>query len=174
MVTLASLGGSLLASALLCAYSRDLKLFALLPVWLLMRMACATVDGTLATEFGQKSRLGGALNEVGDVVSGAVLYLPFAFVAPFSCGTICVVMLMACLSEIAGMATSPIGGNRRLDGPFGKADRTIALSLLAAVVATLGPLPPSAWIIIPIFGAGSLLTIWNRLICAVAERSGRH
>jgi len=46
-------------------------------------MALNAIDGMLAREFGQKSRLGACLNELCDVVSDATLYLPFAFVAPF-------------------------------------------------------------------------------------------
>ena len=47
-------------------------------------MALNAIDGMLAREFNQKSRLGGYLNEITDVVSDAALYLPFAFVAPFN------------------------------------------------------------------------------------------
>jgi CDP-diacylglycerol--glycerol-3-phosphate 3-phosphatidyltransferase len=82
-VTLTSLAGSVLAGTLLCVHATHPALFGLLPVWLWMRMACATLDGTLAIEFGQKSRIGGILNEVGDVVSDVALLLPFAFVPPF-------------------------------------------------------------------------------------------
>ena len=58
--------------------------FLLIPVWMFVRMAFNAIDGMLAREFGQKSRLGAYLNELTDVVSDAALYLPFAFVAPFS------------------------------------------------------------------------------------------
>lgn len=174
MVTLASLGGSLLVSVLLCGFARGLGLFALLPVWLLARMACATIDGTLATEFGQKSRVGGILNEVGDIVSDAALFLPFAFVAPFSCVSISLVILFACLSEVAGMAGPLLGGTRQLEGPFGKADRTIALCLAAVAVAVFHPLPYGAWFIVPAFAVGALITIWNRLVAAMTERAGPH
>ena len=47
-------------------------------------MALNAIDGMLAREFGQKSALGGYLNEIGDVVSDAALYAPFALVAPFA------------------------------------------------------------------------------------------
>ena len=39
-------------------------------------MALNAVDGMLAREFNQKSRLGGYLNEITDVVSDAAPYLP--------------------------------------------------------------------------------------------------
>ena len=58
-------------------------MFLIIPVWLLARMALNAIDGMLAREFHQKSVLGGYLNEIGDVVSDAALYAPFALVAPF-------------------------------------------------------------------------------------------
>ena len=58
--------------------------FAILPLWMFLRMALNAVDGMLAREFGQKSTLGAYLNEISDVVSDAALYLPFAFVPPFT------------------------------------------------------------------------------------------
>ena len=46
-------------------------------------MALNAIDGMLAREYGQKSRLGAYLNELGDVVSDAALYAPFALLAAF-------------------------------------------------------------------------------------------
>src|ERR1700722_15983629 len=69
---------------MLSSFHSHRALFGLLPVWLLVRMACATIDGTLAIDFGQKSLFGGILNEVGDVGSDVVLLLPLAFVGPFT------------------------------------------------------------------------------------------
>ena len=43
-----------------------------------VRMALNAIDGMLAREFGQQSRLGAYLNEICDVVSDAALYAPFA------------------------------------------------------------------------------------------------
>ena len=58
--------------------------FALVPVWMLVRMAFNAIDGMLAREHHQQSRLGAFLNELTDVISDAALYLPFALVAPLS------------------------------------------------------------------------------------------
>jgi CDP-diacylglycerol--glycerol-3-phosphate 3-phosphatidyltransferase len=44
-----------------------------LPLWVPVRTACAAIDGTRAIDFEQKSRLGGVLNEVGDIVSDVAL-----------------------------------------------------------------------------------------------------
>jgi CDP-diacylglycerol--glycerol-3-phosphate 3-phosphatidyltransferase len=76
-VTLTSLVGSVLLGAFLCRFAHS-AMFAMLPAWLVARTAFAAIDGTLAIEFGQKSRLGGILNEAGDVVSDIALFLPLA------------------------------------------------------------------------------------------------
>ena len=76
--------------------------FLLLPLWLFLRMALNAIDGMLAREFGQKSPLGAYLNEIGDVVSDAALYAPFALVAPFgSLGVGLVIVLSVCPSSPA-------------------------------------------------------------------------
>jgi CDP-diacylglycerol--glycerol-3-phosphate 3-phosphatidyltransferase len=131
-VTIASLIGSIAVGAFLVSYGERPIVFALLPIWLLARMSLATIDGTLAVDFGQKSRLGGMLNEVGDVLSDIALFLALAFVAPFSPTFLAVVIALSVLCEIAGIAGPALGGSRRLDGPFGKADRTLALGAIGA------------------------------------------
>ena len=79
-VTLAALLGSLFVG-LLFAFNPDSRWAAwLIPVWLFVRMALNAIDGMLAREHHMQSRLGGILNELGDVVSDTVLYLPFALV----------------------------------------------------------------------------------------------
>jgi CDP-diacylglycerol--glycerol-3-phosphate 3-phosphatidyltransferase len=42
-----------------------------LPLFLFIRMALNAIDGQLARDYGQKSRLGGLLNEMGDVLADA-------------------------------------------------------------------------------------------------------
>src|SRR4051812_37526533 len=78
-VTLLAAAGSVAIAALIIWKTEHRILFLLLPFWLLVRMALNAIDGMLAREFGQKSRLGAYLNELCDVVSDAALYLPFAF-----------------------------------------------------------------------------------------------
>ena len=57
--------------------------FALVPLWMFLRMALTAVDGMLAREHGQKSKLGAFLNEITEVVAEAALCMPCAVVAPF-------------------------------------------------------------------------------------------
>jgi CDP-diacylglycerol--glycerol-3-phosphate 3-phosphatidyltransferase len=101
-VTIASLAGSMTVGALLCVLGAHPALFAILPIWLAVRMACATLDGTLAIEFGQKSYLGGILNEAGDIVSEVALIMPLVFVAPFPKAGVIALILLVVMSELAG------------------------------------------------------------------------
>jgi CDP-diacylglycerol--glycerol-3-phosphate 3-phosphatidyltransferase len=95
--------------------------FLLLAVWLLIRMAPNALDGMLAREFGQKSPLGAYLNELGDVVSDAALYAPFAVVAPFGPLGVGSVIVLAAISEFAGALGPMIGASRHSKGLWAKA-----------------------------------------------------
>jgi CDP-diacylglycerol--glycerol-3-phosphate 3-phosphatidyltransferase len=139
-----------------------------LPIWLPVRMACAAIDGTLAIEFRQQSRLGGVLNEAGDILSDVALFLPLAFVAPFTIASIVFLIALMVLSEIAGIVGPSLGSDRRLEGPLGKADRSFVLAIVGLMIAVLGQLPQSALVLAPLFYGGLILTIWNRLRFALA------
>ena len=169
-VTSTSLVGSVLVGALLCRFADHSSSFAILPAWLVARTAFAAIDGTLAVEFGQKSRLGGVLNEVGDVVSDIALFLPLAFVPPFSGASIALVLCFAAMSEFVGMAGTMLSGTRRLEGPLGKVDRSIVLALVAIATAACGRLPEGARFVVPALCLGLVVTIWNRLRFALVER----
>ncbi|HPU54482.1 MAG TPA: CDP-alcohol phosphatidyltransferase family protein, partial [Burkholderiaceae bacterium] len=122
-VTLAAAVLSLAIGGFVASRADTPAVFALLPGWLFVRMAFNAIDGMLAREFGQQTRLGAYLNELTDVVSDAALYLPFAFVAPFSGHWVWAVIALAGLSEFAGALGQGLGGARRYDGPMGKSDR---------------------------------------------------
>jgi CDP-diacylglycerol---glycerol-3-phosphate 3-phosphatidyltransferase len=121
--------------------------FALLPVWMFLRMAFNAIDGMLAREFGQQSRLGAFLNELTDVVADAALFLPFAYVAPFDPFWVGAVILLATLSEFAGALGPTVGASRRYDGPLGKSDRAFVFGALGLWLALAGTLPGwAAWL----------------------------
>jgi len=172
-VTSTSLIGSVLVGALLCRFADHYSSFAMLPAWLVARTAFAAVDGTLAIEFGQKSRLGGVLNESGDIVSDVALFLPLALVSPFSAATITALIFLAAVSEFVGMAGTMLSGTRRLEGPLGKVDRSIVLALVAIAIAACGRLPEGAWFVVPALCLGLVVTIWNRLRFALVERGAQ-
>ena len=66
-------------------------------------MALNAIDGMLAREFGQKSRLGAYLNELSDVLSDSFLYWPFALVYPASATWIGGIIVLSVVSEMAGV-----------------------------------------------------------------------
>ncbi|MCH7378609.1 MULTISPECIES: CDP-alcohol phosphatidyltransferase family protein [Acinetobacter] len=116
-------------------YQQPLILFLFFPIWMLVRMGFNAIDGMLAREFNQQSKLGAYLNEICDVISDSALYLCFlglAFINPFLLG---LVVFLAILSEYAGVMAPLIGQERRYDGPMGKSDRAFWFSLIALCVS---------------------------------------
>jgi CDP-diacylglycerol---glycerol-3-phosphate 3-phosphatidyltransferase len=172
-VTIFALCGSLGVGLTLLMGVRLPVLFGLLPVWLAIRMVLSTIDGILAQEHGQKSRLGGFLNEAGDIVSDTALYAPFAFVKPFGPDWTTTIVVLLVASEFAGLAGPLVGGTRRCDGPFGKSDRAIAFGLVSAWIAAVGTLPAEAKYLFPIFALLLAVTIAMRLCYALAEGAVR-
>lgn len=143
-------------------------LFILIAFWCLLRMAANALDGMLAREYAQASRVGAVLNEVGDVMSDIALYLPFAFVAGSQPWLVVAVILLAVLSEFTGLLGAALGGERSYAGPMGKSDR----ALVFGVVGLLAGCGLSLASFINLLWAGTalllLLTIVNRARSAIA------
>ncbi|MGE8497010.1 MAG: CDP-alcohol phosphatidyltransferase family protein [Pseudomonas sp.] len=168
-VTLAAAFVSVLLGLLLAGFADHLWLFALIPLWMLLRMALNAVDGMLAREFGQQSRLGAYLNELSDVVADAALYLPFALLPGVSPALVVILVLLAVISEYAGVMGPMIGVSRRYDGPMGKSDRAFCFGVLGAGVAS--GLLPLGWInaVLVLITALLLYTLYNRVRQGLAE-----
>jgi phosphatidylglycerophosphate synthase len=159
---------SVALGALLAAMPERAALFALVPAWLFARMALNAIDGMLAREFGQASRLGAYLNELTDVVSDAALYLPFALLAGSSPWLVGLVIVLSIISEMAGVLGTMVGAGRRYDGPMGKSDRAFVFGVLGLLVAAGVPLHAAFdWIWLAM-AAAVLLTIVNRVIKGLA------
>lgn len=168
-VTLAAAGLSVLLGLAVAATGWS-WLLLLYPPFLLLRMALNAIDGMLAREFFRPTPLGALLNEIGDMVSDAALYLPLALLLPAPPWLVVLTVLLAVIGEAAGIAARTIGAGRRYDGPFGKSDRALAFSVLA-VAAFFQVLAPPLWM--PLVLAAllllSILTILNRVRAALAE-----
>lgn len=139
-----------------------------IPLWMLLRMALNAVDGMLAREHGQASRLGALLNELTDVASDAALYLPLALLHPLQPVWVGAFVLLAALSELAGALGPQVGASRRYDGPMGKSDRALCVGALACWAA-YAPLPPAAAACMPVLCALTAWTVFNRVRGALAE-----
>ena len=139
----------------------------LMPVVLFLRMGLNAIDGMLAREWNQKSRLGAILNELGDVVSDTALYLPFAIIPGVSAILVALTVALAVMTEMTGVVAIQIGAARRYDGPFGKSDRALAFGTLAFVLG-IG-IAPGLWtnIVFALAALAAALTIFNRARAAL-------
>ena len=161
-VTIAALLLSI-GHGLLIAFGPAQRLWLLLlPVTLFLRMALNAIDGMLARDYNQKTRLGAMLNELSDVAADAALYLPFALVAPLSPVAAVIAVVLAGLTEMTGVVGQTIGGTRRYDGPMGKSDRAFAYGLLAFLLGIglggAGWTQFYQWAIVLLLA----VTVWNR------------
>lgn len=168
-VTLAAAVLSIATGAAVAALRAHRLVLFLLPAVLFVRMALNAIEGMLAREHGQKSRLGSILNELGDVVSDSALYLPLAIVPGFCPCLVVPLVLLAVVSEMAGVVAFQVGASRRYDGPMGKSDRAFVVGTLAFFMG-LG-VPTGLWldIVLGLVIALLLVTICNRSAKALRE-----
>ena len=164
-VTVFACAISIVLGITLACFPAHAALFLLLPLWFFLRMALNAMDGMLAREFGQRTALGGYLNEITDVVADAALYLPFAFVAPFDALSVGVFIYLAALTEFCGVLGAVHGNGRRYDGPLGKSDRAFAIGCIAFYYALAGDLPD--WL-------NTTLWLLNILLAATCVRRIRN
>ena len=168
-VTLTACTISVILGLILTALSGYHWLFILIPIWLFVRMALNAIDGMLAREFNQKSRLGGYLNEITDVVSDAALYLPFAFVHPFDALQIGLIIWLSALTEFCGVLGQVQGKTRRYDGPLGKSDRAFLFGVLGLVYVFVPVLPDFLYWLIWIAIILLIVTCVKRVKSGLAE-----
>ncbi len=168
-VTVAAAVLSLAVGAALAFSGGSRGSLLLLPAALFARMAMNAIDGMLAREHGQASKPGALLNELGDVVSDAALYLPLALVPGFDARLAVGIVVLAGLGEMTGVLGPTIGASRRYDGPMGKSDRAFVLGLIACLLG-LG-VQPGPWLVAVQCAILALLlvTVWNRAARALRE-----
>lgn len=164
-VTVMALVLSVAYGALLCLNIP--LLWLLLPVILFVRMGLNAIDGMLAREHDMKSKLGMALNELGDVVSDTALFIPFIFYAPDSGYIVILFIFVAIVNEFCGILAFMMSGIRRYDGPMGKSDRAAITGIIGFLIG-LGL--PIYWAFEIIFIVLASLCMWsciNRLRAAL-------
>lgn len=164
-VTLAAALLSIAVGACIALFPTARWPLLVLPGFLFARMALNAIDGLLAREHAQKSRLGAVLNEVGDVIADTALYLPLAFVPGFDARLVVLTATLAIITEITGLVALQIGATRRYDGPMGKSDRAFCFGLLALLAGLGVPLTP--WL------TPALVLIFILLVVTVLHRARR-
>jgi len=175
-VTIAAAVLSLATGALVAWRPDSRPAFLCVPLVLLVRMALNAIDGMLAREHGLKSRLGAVLNELGDVLADAALYLPLALVAGVSPVAVTLLVVLGIVSEMAGVVALQVGAERRYDGPLGKSDRAFAVGLVFFLLGC--GVPTGTWLNLALWAMAALavVTILNRsrraLVIAAGGASG--
>ena len=168
-VTLTACALSILIGAAAALFAAYHWVFALIPLWMIVRMALNAIDGMLAREFGQQSRLGAYLNELTDVIADSALFLPFALIPGVNLLLILLVTLAAIFSEYAGVLGPMVGASRRYDGPMGKSDRALVFGVIGAGVAVGWFAPLWINIILALVAALLVYTVINRVRRGLAE-----
>ncbi|TDB56872.1 CDP-alcohol phosphatidyltransferase family protein [Photorhabdus khanii] len=156
-VTLCAMITSVIVGGILAFFPYP-HLFLLLPFFLFFRMALNAIDGMLAREFNQQSRLGAVLNEIGDIVSDFALYLPFALLANTSLWLVIFTVIFAISTEFCGVVAQTLTGVRSYKGPLGKSDRAFLLGIYGVCIALW---PQSLVYSNYIFIAAILLLFWT-------------
>lgn len=125
-ITISAMVLSFITGVILCLWPYP-QLFCLLPIILFIRMALNALDGMLARECHQQSKLGAILNELGDILSDTTLYIPFAFLIHSNTVLVLIMIFCAVLTEFCGILAQTISGIRAYTGPMGKSDRALVL-----------------------------------------------
>jgi len=167
-VTVAALALAVVTAGVIALWPAPTTLLLLPPV-LFIRMALNALDGMLAREFQRPTPLGAILNELGDVLADAALYLPLILIPGVSVAPVAALVWLALLSEFCGVVAVQIDASRRYDGPMGKSDRAL---LLGGIAVLLGcGIPAGFWLTVTLWVANGLLmlTCYNRLRAALRE-----
>lgn len=173
-VTLAALVLSIAVGVNFAVFSSSQWAALLIPVWLFLRMALNAIDGMLARDYHMQSGLGGILNELGDVVSDAALYLPFMLVSGITPMLVVSVVILSILTEMAGVVAVQVGASRRYDGPMGKSDRAFVFGLLALLLGLGIDLGRWADIGLALVAVLTAVTVINRCRKALRELAAGH
>ncbi|WP_079691093.1 alpha/beta fold hydrolase [Psychrobacter sp. DAB_AL43B] len=127
-------------------------LWLLLPSSLFIRMALNAIDGMMAREHGQASKLGAILNEAGDIIADTAL---LASLMPHVTNSqsqvlerdvfsnqrhIINLIALSTSTELLAMASGAFLNIRTNQGPLGKSDRAFMLGVLGAFIGSKAPL----------------------------------
>lgn len=156
-VTLAAMVLSFITGAVLFIFPNP-KLFILLPIILFIRMALNALDGMLARECNQQSRLGAILNETGDILSDLALYLPFMLLPGSNALLVLTMLFCTVMTEFCGVLAQTINGVRSYAGPLGKSDRALVFGAWGLALA-LWP-QVVQWNNV-VWGIATLLLLWT-------------
>lgn len=138
-----------------------------LPIILLIRMALNAIDGMLAREHQQQSKLGAFLNEIGDVISDLFLIVPLIIISDVSLWLLAGFAFAALLTEFSGILGVMVGAERQYQGPMGKSDRALLIGLVGLLVPLVSLSVVYLNVVLVIATALSVWTVINRIRAAL-------
>ena len=130
---------------------------------LLVRMALNALDGMMARNFSMTSKGGAVLNELGDVVSDALVMWPWALVSGVHVGWVAALLWQAAVNEYAGVLGASVSGERRYEGPMGKSDRTLVWGIFCLLLGAGIAVEPYAMCGVYVVLAGLLWSTARRI-----------
>ena len=170
MVTISAFILSIVTGALLYLFIPEYTfVYWIVPVFLFIRMALNNIDGVIAREHNQKSNIGAIYNELGDILSDIVIYVPLLYVCGCDVWLIFLFTVLTIISETVGIMGVQINASRHYDGPMGKSDRAFWFSILAIVLVFV--VIPEKWLAIFVYVVSALLvfTTFNLIRGALNE-----
>jgi CDP-diacylglycerol---glycerol-3-phosphate 3-phosphatidyltransferase len=160
-VTIAALILSFIGGFFVLLAQKNHTLLLIIPFIMFIRMALNAIDGILAKEHNLTSDKGAVLNELGDVLSDVLLYLPFIFILnPF---IVIAFIILSILSEFIGVLYWAVYNERRYNGPMGKSDRAFVIGFISLIVALFSNALFFSNIILSLAIFLLLLTLYNRI-----------
>ncbi len=136
-------------------------LWLLLPTSLFIRMALNAIDGMMAREHGQASKLGAWLNEAGDIIADTAL---LASLSPHINKTELITgkshthlhhitgfIILSISTELLAIISNNCFKNRANQGPLGKSDRALLLGIVGTWMGIKQPLPMATLLLKPLF-----------------------
>ncbi len=104
--------------------------YCIIVLSLLLRMILNALDGMMARSHRMTTKGGAVLNELGDVVSDALVMWPLALLTGMHAGWVGALLWLSAVNELSGVLGGWLNGERHHDGPMGQSDRTVARGLL--------------------------------------------
>lgn len=97
---------------------------------MLLKISCNALDGLIARETNQHTRLGAWLNESTDFIADLIVIAALFSLSPTSHAWL-LLLLIVLLIEATGLLAQSRHKQRRHYGPFSKSDRAIYSSIVA-------------------------------------------
>ncbi|WP_367103433.1 alpha/beta fold hydrolase [uncultured Psychrobacter sp.] len=152
----------------------------ILPVTLFCRMALNAIDGMMAREHGQASKLGAVLNEAGDIIADTLLIASLhshinktstaqitahqpEYLFKSSNTSLNAVNILSTITELIAIFSLVTTDERANQGPLGKSDRALELGILGTLAALGAPLSRCVQPLLVINQLLLLKTSFNRL-----------